>query len=71
MLAEKIEWQPDLFDSPEVAEIRAKCANMQATLDKVRKKTFASHNVANSRIEDLDRRLQIIERALCACSCVS
>lgn len=42
MLAEKIEWQPDLFDSPEVAELREKQANMQATLDRVRKKPSLS-----------------------------
>ncbi len=69
MLAEKIEWQPDLFDSPEVAELREKQANMQATLDRVRKKTFAKHNLSDARLDDLERRLEIIERALCACSC--
>ena len=59
--------QLDLFRSPEECEILAlkdQCQKTTASADKVRKGIFARHNVLDKRMDELERRLGILEKGI-------
>lgn len=72
MRSNVVEFQYDLFETPQerlirlrLEETEQKLARAVKTLDKVRKGTYAQLNELCSKLEDQSSRLEIIERNIC------
>ena len=72
MRSNVVEFQYDLFETPQerlmrmrVEEVEQKLAKSVKTLDKVRKGTYANINELNATLQDIRARLDLIERNIC------
>lgn len=71
-MAQILEFQLELFETPEkrlqrmrMEAVEARTAETKASLDRVRKKTFATINELRKHIVDVEQRLEYIESAIC------
>lgn len=64
-MAQVFDFQLELFETKEEREIRFLAEHTKASLDRVRKKTFATLNRQQRELDELSERLMIIERNIC------
>lgn len=72
-MSKVVEFQYDLFESHSERVLRLRIEESEAlakttkiSLDRVRKGSYARMNELSTQIEELSRRLDIIEKAICA-----
>jgi len=60
-----IEFQPDLFDREPTERLERKLAEMQESLNRVRKSLYARNNELEKMFFELHTRVDILEKNIC------
>lgn len=58
-------YQLDFFEKSETSELKDRMQKCEESAGKVRKSLFARNNELKKRIDELESRLEIIEKGIC------